>query len=101
MNKLRISTFAVLLFLLTGPGLAFAAATTQAVSGEVQMAPAMGEYTALAFGERVETGATIKTGPNGRVVLRFDDGQMLSISEGSLFVILLLDDFKCSRYAIG
>jgi hypothetical protein len=65
----------------------FAAATTQAVSGQVSMAPAKGEYEPLAFGQRVESGATIKTGGDGRVVLRFDDGQMISVTESSLFVV--------------
>ena len=95
MNNLRIPTFIGFLFLLIASQLVFAAATTQAVSGEVQMAPAKGDYGTLAFGQRVETGATIKTGANGRVVLRFDDGQMLSISEGSLFVI---SDYKFNAH---
>ena len=87
MKNLRISAIASLFFLLLWSGLCFAAATTQAVSGEVMMAPAKGDYATLAYGQRVESGATIKTGGNGRVVLRFDDGHMISISEGSLFVV--------------
>lgn len=94
MNTTRFST-CVALVLLLWSCLSFAAATTQAVSGEVQVAPAKGEYGTLAFGQRVETGATIKTGGNGRVVLRFDDGQMVSISEGSLFVIT---DYKFNAH---
>jgi len=87
MNNVRVSAIACFFLLLFWSCLSFAAATTQAVSGDVQMAPAKGDYGTLAFGQRVETGATIKTGATGRVVLRFDDGQMVSISEGSLFVI--------------
>jgi len=85
MNRVRISTSFIVLWFWSC--LTLAAATTQALSGDVQMAPANGEYGSLAFGQRVETGATIKTASTGRVVLRFDDGQMVSIAESSLFVI--------------
>lgn len=95
MNHARVFAVAGSLALLFWSCPSFAAATTQALSGEVQMAPAKGEYGALAFGQRVESGATIKTGGNGRVVLRFDDGQMVSISEGSLFVIT---DYKFNAH---
>lgn len=94
MKNLRIPCFIAFLLLLTS-GWAFAAATTQAVSGDVQMAPAKGDYGVLAFGQRVESGATIKTGSTGRVVLRFDDGQMISISESSLFVVT---DYKFNAH---
>jgi hypothetical protein len=86
MDKLRFPVFVGLLLALVS-GFVFAAATTQAVSGQVTMAPAKGEYAPLVFGQRVESGASIKTGSNGRVILRFDDGQMVSITEGSLFVV--------------
>ena len=95
MKNLRIPAIASFLVLLFWSCWTFAAATTQAVSGDVQMAPAKGDYGVLAFGQRVESGATIKTGGNGRVVLRFDDGQMMSISEGSLFVIT---DYKFNAH---
>ena len=91
--RLRLATsFLVLLFWTC---LSFAAATTQAISGGVQMAPANGDYGSLAFGQRVESGATIKTEANGRVVLRFDDGQMVSIAESSLFVV---NDYKFNAH---
>jgi len=93
MNRLRISTSFLILLLWSCLG--FAAATTQAISGEVQMAPAKGDYTTLAFGQRVESGATIKTAATGRVVLRFDDGQMVSITESSLFVV---NDYKFNAH---
>jgi len=95
MNHMRISGIVGFFVLLLWSCLSLAAATTQAISGEVQMAPAKGDYGALAFGQRVESGATIKTGATGRVVLRFDDGQMVSISEGSLFVI---SDYKFNAH---
>lgn len=93
MNQLRIST--AFLILLLWSSLTLAAATTQAISGDVQMAPAKGDYGSLAFGQRVESGATIKTEANGRVVLRFDDGQMVSIAESSLFVV---NDYKFNAH---
>lgn len=95
MKTSNIYAAASFLILLLWSCLSFAAATTQAVSGDVQVAPAKGDYGTLAFGQRVETGATIKTGGNGRVVLRFDDGQMVSISESSLFVIT---DYKFNAH---
>ena len=95
MKDMRISALVGLFLLFISSTLAFAAATTQAISGEVLSAPAKGDYAPLAFGQRVESGATIKTGANGRVVLRFDDGQMVSISEGSLFVIT---DYKFNAH---
>ena len=95
MNKLRISSIVGFFLLFLWSCLALAAATVQALSGEVQRAPAKGDYGSLAFGQRVESGATIKTGANGRVVLNFDDGQKISISESSLFVIT---DYKFNAH---
>lgn len=95
MNRSRISAIAGFLFLSLWSCLTFAAATTQAISGEVLMAPAKGDYGSLAFGQRVESGATIKTAATGRVVLRFDDGQMISIAESSLFVV---NDYKFNAH---
>ena len=94
MDRLRTSVVTGI-FLLLWSCLSFAAATVQAVSGEVLMAPAKGDYGSLAFGQRVESGATVKTGANGRVVLNFDDGQKVSLSEGSLFVIT---DYKFNAH---
>lgn len=87
MKKQSLAAAFVGLMLSLFAGWALAAATVQAVSGEVMAAPAKGEYAKVAFGERVESGATVKTGSNGRVVLRFDDGQMVSLTESTLFVI--------------
>lgn len=95
MSRLRISSVTSFLVLWLWSCLTLAAATTQAISGEVLMAPAKGDYGSLAFGQRVESGATIKTAASGRVVLRFDDGQMVSIAESSLFVI---NDYKFNAH---
>lgn len=86
MKSMRLVAFVGFLLSLVS-GFAYSAATTQAVSGEVTMAPAKGEYGKLAFGERIESGSTVKTGANGRVILRFDDGQMVSVTESSVFVV--------------
>lgn len=85
MNPLRFPLFGLVLMLVSA--FAFAGATVQALSGQVTAAPAKGEFSPLAFGQRVESGATIKTGANGRTILRFDDGQMISLTESSQFVV--------------
>jgi hypothetical protein len=74
-----------LLFLL--PVVAKAAATTIAVSGDVTMQPKSGATGQLAEGQRVESGATIKTAANGSMTLRFDDGQLTALSANTTYVI--------------
>lgn len=66
---------------------AWSAATTHAVAGDVLLTPAKGAEGKLAVGQRVETGATIKTAHGANAVLRFDDGQIVSVGSDSLFVI--------------
>lgn len=51
------------------------------------MTPAKGDAGKLAVGQRVESGATVKTAHGANAVLRFDDGQMVSVGSDSLFVI--------------
>ena len=67
--------------------MALAAATVIKVQGDVKMIPAQGEPDKLAPGQRVETGAIIKTSANGEISLRFDDGQLLSLSPDTSFII--------------
>jgi hypothetical protein len=69
------------------PILAFAGATATAAFGTVEVSPAKGEPFALVTGQRVESGATIKTLDKSSAVLRFDDGQSVSISGNTTFVI--------------
>lgn len=66
---------------------AWAAATTHTVNGDVQLIPQNAAAGKLAIGQRVETGATIKTATNGMAVLRFDDGQMIAVAGNSTFVV--------------
>lgn len=68
-----------------------AAATIQSVSGAVQMTPQGGLAGPLAVGQRVEAGAAIKTGLNSAATLRFDDGQMVALSNETTYV---LDEYK-------
>ena len=85
MNQLRSATaFIVLLF---WSCVALAAATAITVHGDVQMIPAQGAPSQLAPGQRVETGASIKTSANGNTSLRFDDGQMLALSPSTSFIV--------------
>lgn len=85
MNQLRSAT--AFLVLLLWSCVALAAATVITVQGDVQMTPAQGPPSQLAPGQRVETGAGIKTSANGETSLRFDDGQMLSLASSTSFII--------------
>lgn len=85
MNHLRnITAFLVLLL---WSCVALAAATVITVQGDVQMIPLQGSPSKLAPGQRIETGASIKTSANGEISLRFDDGQMLALSPSTSFII--------------
>ncbi len=84
--RVVVRGFAALLMSL-GLQAAWAAATTHAVSGNVMVTPADGKPGKLAVGQRVDTGASIKTEHGANAVLRFDDGQIVSVGSDSLFVI--------------
>lgn len=66
---------------------AWASATTLSVAGDVQITPKGGSGARLAEGQRVDSGAALKTGPNSGVTIRFDDGQMLALTSNSNLVI--------------
>lgn len=66
---------------------AWASATTLSVSGDAQVIPKGGSSARLAEGQRVDSGATLKTGPNSGVTIRFDDGQLLALTSNSNLVI--------------
>lgn len=73
-----------MLFAMALPALAWAAATVQTVSGDVRVETA-GKQVALGANQRVDSGATVHTGTNGRVMLRFDDGQMTALNPDTSF----------------
>lgn len=83
------------IFLMLWSLLAGAAATVTAVAGFVELTPAQGKAIDLVIGLRVEQGATIKTGDNSSVTLRFDDGQSISLSNNSNFV---LNEYKFNAH---
>lgn len=74
----------LMLFALVFPALAWAAATVQTVSGDVRIESA-GRQAPLGANQRVDSGATVHTGTNGRVMLRFDDGQMTALNPDTSF----------------
>lgn len=74
----------LMLFALAFPALAWAAATVQTVSGDVRIESA-GRQAPLGANQRVDSGATVHTGTNGRVMLRFDDGQMTALNPDTSF----------------
>lgn len=89
MKNLRFLTHCLILFFWSF--VAHAAATALAVNGAVHVAPAQGAAGPLAVGQRVESGATLKTAANAGTTLRFDDGQMIALSGNSTYVI---DDYR-------
>jgi len=82
--KIRIALFALLSMLSTS--FAFAAAVVQSASGDVTMEVA-GVTSELAVNQNVASGTTIRTGKDGHVMLRFDDGQMTALSTNTVFKI--------------
>ena len=64
-------------------------ATAQVVPAAVagQPAPAPGAIRTLRLGDNINQGETISTGANSRLALRFDDGQIVSLSAKSSFRI--------------
>ena len=94
MGTVRFRTVWSFLLLLLASSLVFAGATTHSVTGEVMLMPARGEAVRLAIGQRVESGSTIKSS-TGSAVLRFDDGQMISVAPDTTFAIT---EYKFNPY---
>lgn len=65
---------------------AFAAAVVESVSGDVRL-EAAGASSVLTLNQRIESGATITTGANGRTLLRFDDGQLTALNGNTTFSV--------------
>jgi hypothetical protein len=61
------------------------------VSGEVRLSTPQAVVGLVAVGQRIESGATLKTASNAGITLRFDDGQMVALSGGSVYVV---DDYR-------
>ena len=93
MKKLRNIT--VFVFLLFWSCVSLAAATVITASGHVQMTPLTGNLGQLAPGQRVESGAAIKTGEDSSVILRFDDGHVVALSAKTSFV---LNEYKFNAH---
>lgn len=91
MNTRQLHTSAGFLLLMFWSLLSWAAATVTAVGGNVEFTPASGAAGKLATGQRVETGAMLKSGDDGSAVLRFDDGQSLSLRGNTTFIV---NDYK-------
>jgi len=66
-------------------GTATAQVVPQAAAG--QPAPAPGVVRSLRLGDTINQGETISTGPRSRLALRFEDGQLISLTANSSFRI--------------
>lgn len=82
--KLRM-TIIFLMGVLASP-LVWAAAVIESVSGEVSLEVG-GASSTLAANQRIEGGATIRTGSTGRALLRFDDGQLTALNGNTTFSV--------------
>ena len=83
----KLCNITVVVFLLFWSCASLAAATVITVSGYAQMTPLTGKPEQLASGQRIESGAAIKTGEGSSATLRFDDGQAIALSAKTSFVI--------------
>lgn len=70
---------------------AWAAATVQTRTGDVNFETKGRAVSPAVVNQRLDEGATVHTGSNGQAMLRFDDGQLIAISPNSTFKI---DTFK-------
>ncbi len=68
-------------------GLAHAAGMVESVTGSVQMAGPAGA-SAATRGAAVKPGTTIDTGAGARVVLKFDDGQIVALDQNTELKVL-------------
>lgn len=81
---MRVLLFAFITFLFSS--WAGAAALVQTASGDVRVERA-GVMSRLGVNQRVDAGANILTGADGRAVLKFDDGQMTALGADTTFKI--------------
>ena len=90
MKNLRFLGSSLILFFWSC--VACAAATTLAVNGDVRLTtPQVTTPTAVAVGQRIESGGKLKTAVNSGITVRFDDGQMIALSGNSEY---LVDDYR-------
>lgn len=66
---------------------ALAAAVVESLSGNVVAGPLATQMAPLSHGQRIASGATVITGANGSVLLRFDDGQAMLLDQNTEFKI--------------
>jgi len=70
---------------------AFGAAVVQELKGDVRAGATPAQSRPVAANQRVPSGTVVTTAPGSRVVLRFDDGQVVALHENTQFRI---DDFR-------
>jgi len=66
---------------------AWASAVVESLNGNVRSGPSAAQATAMKQGQRINAGTTVLTGPNSRVILRFDDGQAMLLNSDTEFRI--------------
>ncbi len=66
---------------------AMASAVVETVSGSVRSGASAASASPVTTGQRLDSGTTIVTGPNSRVILRFDDGQAMLLNDDTEFRI--------------
>src|SRR6266705_2544931 len=73
---------------------AFGAAVVQELKGDVRAGATPAQSRSVAPNQRVPSGTVVTTAPGSRVVLRFDDGQIVALHENTQFRI---EDFRYRR----
>jgi hypothetical protein len=64
---------------------AFASGVFQTVSGDVRAGPTSESLRQIAPNTRITEGTTVTTGPNGRAIMRLDDGHVVVLAGNSEF----------------
>jgi hypothetical protein len=66
---------------------AFASAVFETLTGDVRASTGANAGAPVTLGQRIQPGATVTTGTNGRALLRFDDGQAVYLNAESEFKV--------------
>jgi len=71
----------------------FAAAVIETLNGPVRAGASAAAATAVAVGQRLNSGSVVVTGPKALVTMRFDDGQVVALHENT--------EFKVAEYSFS
>src|SRR5712664_1920741 len=90
-NRKMFRLIAVAVLAMSLPLAAYANGVVQSLKGDVRAGPPGQPGTAVAVDQRLNPGSAVVTGPDAQVILRFDDGQQVVLSQSTEFRIV---DFR-------